>query len=67
MDSVSPEEGQTIPKQIKIVNKTHGVGSTDGLEPSVEAEDSAEMPCSTGQCGDRTGNKKQTFHNYLKS
>ncbi len=59
MDSVSPEEGGTIPREIKIFDKTYIVSSAGGLEPSVEVEDSTDTPSSTGQCGNSVRNKNR--------
>lgn len=58
MESIIPEKGEMPPKQIQIVNKTYIVTSAARLEPAVDSEDSAKMPSSTGQCGDKTKNKK---------
>ncbi len=44
VDSVSFKEGLTIPKQIKMVNKTKVMDSTRGFQPGITPEVSAKMP-----------------------
>ena len=66
MNSIGPEEGKTVPKQVKIVYKTYIAMSTSGLEPSVKAKDSAEPLSSTGHCGNRTRDKNTHCTRKLK-
>ncbi len=49
MDSVTSEDGLTIPKQTKIVDKTKVMNFASGFQPGVKTEDSAKTPRSTGQ------------------
>lgn len=44
VNSIGPNDGAAVPKQITIVNKTYIMDSASGLEPSVKAEDPAEAP-----------------------
>ena len=61
--SISPEEVRPVPEQIKIINKTNVMDFAGGLEPGVEAEDSAKPPSSMGSYREGATDKK-SYHNF---
>lgn len=44
VDSIAAKTGQTVPTQVKIVNKTKVVDQGCGLEPGAQGKNSDKMP-----------------------
>ena len=58
VDSVSPVERGLVPKQVKIVDKTEPARA-GGVEPGVQAEESAEAPHATVEGGEGPRDKNR--------
>lgn len=65
VNSISPEEGGAVPKQIKIVTITYIMGSAGRLEHCVNTGDPAGVPCSMGHRWNRNL-KKKDFPQLIK-